>query len=363
MRVALIAPLVTTIREPQRGGSQALLADLAGGLAGRGHDVDVYAARGSEIEGVRVIDTGIDPASLIGSLYRAGASTSSDNAAAVAAFSRVITAVAHVSYDVVHNHAFDPPAIKLAAGLEAPVMHTLHLPPEPSVAMALEVASHSTNPPTIVAVSRAQARAWSGIAPADAVIPNGVPTKRIPWSVAAGAGAVFAGRFSPEKGAAEAIAIASTAGMAIDLYGDAYDRDYAERHVYPMRGQPGVTIHPAIERAQLWEAMARAAVVLCPAGWDEPFGLVAAEAQACGTPVVAFRRGGLEEVVVDGVTGILVDPGDSAAAASALDRVADIDRQACRRHAEVQLDIEAVLDAHERLYRQVLLRAKVAANG
>lgn len=261
-----------------------------------------------------------------------------------------------------HNHAFDPPAIKLAAGLDAPVIHTLHLPPEPSVAMALEVACHSTNRPTIVAVSHAQARAWSGIAAVDTVILDGVPTKRIPWSVAPGVGAVFAGRFSPEKGAAEAIAIAIKAGMAIDLYGDAYDADYAERHVYPMRGQPGVTIHPAIERAYLMGAMAHGAVVLCPAGWDEPFGMVAAEAQACGTPVVAFRRGGLEEVVVDGVTGSLVDPGDIAAAAAALNRVADIDRHACRRHAEARLDIEVALDAHERLYRQVLLPAKAATN-
>ena len=73
-----------------------------------------------------------------------------------------------------------------------------------------------------------------------------------------------------------------------------------------------MTVHQGVPRTSLWEAMARAAVVLYPARWDEPFGLAAAEAQACGTPVVAFRRGGLGEVIVDGVTGFLVPPDDIA---------------------------------------------------
>ena len=71
MKIAIMAPLVTAIREPQRGGSQAFVSDLARGLAGRGHDVHVYAASGSEIPGVEVIDTGIDPRSLAGTFYRA----------------------------------------------------------------------------------------------------------------------------------------------------------------------------------------------------------------------------------------------------------------------------------------------------
>jgi glycosyltransferase involved in cell wall biosynthesis len=99
--------------------------------------------------------------------------------------------------------------------------------------------------------------------------------------------------------------------------------------------------------------MARAAVVLYPARWDEPFGLAAAEAQACGTPVIAFRRGGLSEVIVDGVTGFLVPSDDVQAAAEAVSKVAVISRSSCREHAVGQLDLELSLDAHERLYRRV----------
>jgi UDP-glucose:tetrahydrobiopterin glucosyltransferase len=99
--------------------------------------------------------------------------------------------------------------------------------------------------------------------------------------------------------------------------------------------------------------MTRAAVVLYPARWDEPFGLAAAEAQACGTPVVAFRRGGLGEVIVNGVTGFLVPPDDIQAAAEAVSKVAGISRPACREHAVGQLDLELSLSAHERLYQRV----------
>ena len=79
-----------------------------------------------------------------------------------------------------------------------------------------------------------------------------------------------------------------------------------------------------------------------PARWDEPFGLAAAEAQACGTPVVAFRRGGLSEVIVDGVTGFLVPPDDVGAAAEAMPKAAGLSRP-CREHAEGRLDLDLSL--------------------
>jgi glycosyltransferase involved in cell wall biosynthesis len=88
--------------------------------------------------------------------------------------------------------------------------------------------------------------------------------------------------------------------------------------------------------------------------WDEPFGMAAAEAQACGTPVVAFRRGGLSEVVADGLTGFLVQPGDLRAFADAVAKTGEISRTACRAHAERNLDLDLTLDAHERVYRRIM---------
>src|SRR5207253_3374427 len=99
------------------------------------------------------------------------------------------------------------------------------------------------------------------------------------------------------------------------------------------RADPGVVFHRGIPRTAVWEVMARAAVVLCPARWEEPFGMVAAEAQACGTPVVAFRRGALDEVILDAVTGFLVAPDDIGAAAEAVTRSGELSRARCREHA------------------------------
>ena len=359
MKIAIMAPLVTAIREPQRGGSQAFVSDLARGLAGRGHDVHVYAASGSEIPGVEVVDTGIDPRSLAGTLYRASGPAAGEPgeagaaSAAGSAFATAYTAMRAARYDVIHNHAFDAPAVRLATALPAPVVHTLHLPPDQAVSAALRQAARCSRPPAVAAVSGFQAGAWRRVVPVDAILPPYPPTGVIAWSGTAGRGALYAGRLSPEKGTAEAIDIARAAGVPIDIYGDVYDPGYSREQIDPRRNWPGVTVHPGVPRASLWEAMARAAVVLYPARWDEPFGMAAAEAQACGTPVVAFRRGGLSEVILDGVTGFLVRPDDVAAAAEAVSKAAGISRLACREHAEDRLDLELTLDAHERLYRRV----------
>jgi glycosyltransferase involved in cell wall biosynthesis len=363
MKLAIIAPLVSAIREPQGGGSQAFVSDLARGLVGRGHEVHVYAATGSNIPGVAVIDTGVDPRSLAATRYRAAGPPARGQAAAACAFASVYSRVRAIRYDVIHNHAFDAPAIRLASGLSAPVVHTLHLPPDAAVVAALHDAARADGPPTVAAVSAFQASAWSWVVRVHAVLPPHVPTRIIPWSAAAGDGAVFAGRLSPEKGAAEAIDIAEAAGMPIDVYGDAYDPRYAREQIDSRRNEPGVTVREGVPRTSLWAAMARAAVVLCPARWDEPFGMAAAEAQACGTPVVAFKRGGLSEIIADGMTGFLVAPDDIQAAADRVRRAADISRSACRDHAERHLDLERSLDAHEQLYRRITAGVGTAVGG
>lgn len=352
MKIAIVAPLVSPIREPQRGGSQAFLSELARGLVSRGHVVHVYAASGSQVRGVEVIDTGVDHRDLQATLYRPGGGPADGTPRAGLAFARVYALVRERHYDVIHNHAFDAPAVRLASALGPPVLHTIHLPPDHEVVNALRHARRRDPAPTLACVSAHQANAWRKVVPVDAILPPYIPTQRIPFSPAAGSGAVFAGRLSPEKGAAEAIAIARLAGIGIDVFGDRYDPEYARERIDPS-AQPGVVVHPGVEQEVLWEGIARAAVVLCPARWEEPFGMVAAEAQACGTPVVAFRRGALDEVIVDGVTGFLIAPGDLRGAAEAVGRAPALSRDACREHAETRLDIARSLDAHEQLYERL----------
>ena len=192
-----MAPLVTAIREPQLGGSQAFVSDLARGLAGRGHEVHVYAASGSEIPGVTVVDTGTDPRALAGTLYRAGAPAAtapaeSARAAAEAAFATAYARMLNAGYDVIHNHAFDAPAVRFATTVPVPVLHTLHLPPDETLAAALDEAARSGRPPVVATVSAFQADAWRRVVRIDEILPPYVPTRAIPYSAAAGNGAVYA---------------------------------------------------------------------------------------------------------------------------------------------------------------------------
>ena len=128
---------------------------------------------------------------------------------------------------------------------------------------------------------------------------------------------LFAGHLWPEKGALDAIAIATGAGMSLTIVGYPYDDAHAAE-IRRQAAEARAAVLRPVPRERLWHRMARAAAVLCPVRWDEPFGLVAAEAQSAGTPVVGYRRGALPEVVRDGVSGVLVEPGHWRAAARAL---------------------------------------------
>jgi UDP-glucose:tetrahydrobiopterin glucosyltransferase len=350
VRVALVAPLVTPIAEPQLGGSQAVVADLATALGERGHDVEVFAANGSSVPGVEVHEV-VDAADLSDTFFRSGARTP-DSAAADAAFERVAGAIAARSFDVVHNHAFDVPAVRALASSAAPVIHTVHLPPTAEMAAALKrVVRPNGGAVRVVSVSHAQERAWRAAEVPNVTIPNGVPTGRIPWSKQRGRGALFAGRFTSEKGVLDAIRIAERAQLPLSLAGWPYDAAFAERELYPALAGSHSTILGALDRARLWLWMAAAAVVLCPSRWDEPFGLVAAEAQAAGTPVVAYRRGALPEVLAEGETGYIVEEGDVDGAVAAVGRALLLDRTACRRHARADLDLDQMVGGVEELYR------------
>jgi glycosyltransferase involved in cell wall biosynthesis len=248
-------------------------------------------------------------------------------------------------FDVVHNHAFDPDPFELLVEAHRWVAHTLHLPPRTGpVADAARRAGEAGA--ALVTVSRWAAHAWRPLVGTIDAIRNGVPVSRIPVYEHK-AGWLFVGRLAPEKGVLDAIAAADQVGRRLRIAGPVYDAAYAEGL------RPHLARHDvlgALPRQAAFDEMARAEVLLMPVAWDEPFGLTAVEAMAAGTPVVAYARGALPEIVADGVTGYLVEPGDVGALAAAATRVGQIDPAACRAWAAEEFDIDRMVQDHVRLY-------------
>ncbi len=355
MRVALVTSLVSPLRPAEANGPHAVVLDLARGLGARGHGVTIYAAAGSVADGVHVEEVAVDPRAGGASVRigEAGAPTGAVRALNEG-FRRLFDRVRTDEPDVVSQHAFDAAAFDLAAGL--PVLHTLHLPPDdgPVLAAARRTADR------LATVSRHARDEWRAATGRDiGLLRNGVPA-RTPAAGATVPVALVAGRISPEKGTDTAIRVARRAGLSVLVVGDAYDPAYHATRVEPLL-RPGEWIGP-VPRAELFELMARCAVLLMPIGWDEPFGLVAAEAQMAGCPVVAFRRGALPEVVTDELTGYLVDPGDEDGMVRAVHRARALDRRAIRDRAGAELAVERMVDDYERELAVIAARPTTAVS-
>ncbi|HEV8192276.1 MAG TPA: glycosyltransferase [Ktedonobacterales bacterium] len=378
MHIALLAPLVAPIAPPFLGGAQALLYDLAAGLVRRGHAVALYAADGSSAPGVRVVPLGIDSSRLQPASFseapRVRNVMESDadeyGQAASEAFLHTYRILnAHASeHDLLHAHAYDWEAYAYAAMQPLPTVHTLHLPPvdarinatlatiAPSDTPAPLLASGAT--PRLVTVSQACAATYASICRIDAVIYNGIAVERIPFGARPEEPRylLYAGRITPEKGVEDALEIAARAGRKLILAGGIYDEEYFAERIGPRLETLGnaASYIGSVTRERLWALMAGAEAVLCPVQWEEPFGLVACEAQAAGTPVVGYARGGLREVVADGETGWLTSTDDLDGAVQAVLRVDQVDRAACRARVERLFSLDAMLSAYEAFYARCL---------
>jgi glycosyltransferase involved in cell wall biosynthesis len=360
MRVALVAPLVSRIAQPYTGGAQALLADLARGLTRRGHSVTLFARSGSSVPGVAIehieVPESVRPSSFSEPVQQRP--TDSGFFAQANTFLDLFLTLRQRQgeFDLLHAHAFDWPAFACSTLIQRiPVYHTLHLPAVSSeINDALQTLHRQAHPLKLITVSHACARTYAGYTPIDHVIYNGLDVDSIPFAeqVAPDAPLLFAGRITPEKGVEAAIDIAARAGRHLLIAGSIYDQRYYEERIAPRLQDAAerVTYLGPLERSTLWEIMGQALGLLFPIEWDEPFGLVPVEAMATGTPVIAYRRGAAQEILVQGETGFLVEPGDRARASEAVEALAQLSRPRCRLHVEQSFSLEHMLDAYERAY-------------
>lgn len=364
MRIALVAPLVSTIAQPYVGGAQALLADLAVGLTRRGHRVTLFAREGSSVPGVEIESIAV-PEQVRPADFSVPFQERSADAGFFAQANLFLDLFLQLQrrrgeFDLIHAHAFDWPAFTCSALVrDLPVLHTLHLPAiTPEINAALRAFHQQGHPLTLITVSAACARTYEAFTPIDHIIYNGLDLAAIPFAATADSEGplLFAGRIAPEKGVEAAIEIAQKAGRRLIIVGGIYDRAYYEQRVAPriQRSEGRISYRGLLDRHEVWELMGSVPGLLFPSEWDEPFGLVAAEAQATGTPVIAFRRGATAEIIQHGKTGYLVEPGDTTRAAAHVNNLPTLSRTQCRAHIEAHFSLDTMIETYERMYADLL---------
>ena len=248
-------------------------------------------------------------------------------------------------FDIIHNQA-DFPAHAFAPLVKTPVVTTIHGFGSDRILPMYEPYQDRVH---YVAISDADRHARLRYA---ATIHHGIRIDDFAFDPTGSEDLLFFGRMHPDKGAAEAIAAAKASGRALDLYGIVQDQGYFDRDVSPYLDGASIRYHGAVGGEPRVRALGQARALLHLINFDEPFGLSVIEAMACGTPVIAMRRGSMPELIEHGVNGFLVDSLDEAVAA--IDRVDEIDRAACRRTVMERFSVRRMAEEYLALYRRIL---------
>jgi glycosyltransferase involved in cell wall biosynthesis len=336
MKVALLGPVAWRTPPLHYGPWEQITSLIAEGLVARGIDVTLFATLDSltsaKLAGVCATGYEEQPG-LDGRVCEA-------------------LHVAHVlarsgEFDLIHNH-LDWLPLAFAPLFRAPLLTTVH---------------GFSGRAILPAYANARAASFVSISDSDrapeldyiATIHHGIDLAALPFSAAASDVLVAFGRIHPDKGTADAIAIARAAGRKLVICGIVQDADYFRTQIEPHIDDQRVVYRGSVGPTRRAEILGGAAALLHPIAFDEPFGLSVVEAMACGTPVIAYPRGSMPEIIDHGVTGFLVD--GIEAAARQVDAAAALDRTMIRSVAERRFGSARMVDEYIAVYRRILARA------
>ncbi len=348
MRIALLSHARQPIAEPFMGGMEAHSWHLAAGLAGRGHEVVLFASGDSDPR------FRLDP--VLDEHYERTfpRAEHGNNASLIehvdAGYAKACDRIARGGFDVVHNNSLHRFPLQRARAGDLPMVTSLHVPPFDALHWFVKDAGCPTHRLTVTSAGQLHAW-WPGGPPVEAsVLHNGIDPSAWPFQRSGNGSAVWCGRITSNKGTHLAVEAARRAGIPLTLFGMIEDPVYWEALVKPMLSDQ-VRYGGHIRAAELASELGRASVFLFTPCWDEPFGLVAIEAMACGLPVASFDRGAAREVVAE--AGIFAPPDDVQALAAAIPEALAIGRDVPHKRVIELFTRERWLDNCERLYAGV----------
>ncbi len=340
MRIAQVAPLWESVPPKLYGGTERIVSYITEELVALGHDVTLFASGDSETaarleaicpQALR-LNTGIfNRDAPLMMLQERGLGSATD-------------------FDIIHSH-LDFNGFPLARRNPVPVVTTLHgrldLP-------ELEPVYREFSEMPLVSISDSQRRplpwaSWAG------TVYHGLPRNLYTFQPQSQGYLAFVGRIAPEKRPDHAIEIAKRAGLPLRIAAkvDRADRTYFEAEVEPLLDHPLIEFVGEISDAEKDEFIGNAMALVCPYDWPEPFGLVLIEAFACGTPVLAYRRGSIPEIVNHGVTGFICETVDEMV--DAVGQVSLIDRKQCRATFDERFTADRMARDYVALYERLLL--------
>lgn len=341
MRILQVAPLWEAVPPPAYGGTEAVVSVLTEELVRRGHDV-ILAASGDSSTAARL--SSVYPRSLRTATHL------TDRAPYDWAHIGNALALAR-EVDIVHNHAGEL-MMAMADAIDAPMLTTMHCLPTQDTRIVWERYTGAYN-----TISRAQAAVIADIkVPGTFVGPiyNSIDVQSFPFSPAGGEDLLFLSRIAPEKGPHLAVEVARRTGRRLILAGkvDRYDERFFEEVVRDLIDGDQIVFVGEADAQKKRELYASARCLLLPLQWEEPFGLVMAEAMACGTPVIALRRGSAPELIAHGETGFVVDTVDEMV--SAVGCVGALRREACRDWVAHRFTPQIMASKYIQVYEQII---------
>lgn len=334
MRIAMIAPIAWRTPPRHYGPWELVTSLLTEALVARGIDVTLFATLDSETAGRLA---GVVPAPY-----------SEDPTIDAKVWEH--RHLAHVferagEFDLIHNQA-DFPAHAFSGLVKTPMVTTIH---GFSSDRILPMYKPYEDRIHYVAISEADRHPNLRYA---ATIHHGIPVGDFPLDLVGSEDLLYFGRIHPDKGTREAIAVARSAKRRLHIYGLVQDEEYHRREVLPHVDGVNVLYHGTVGGEARVQALGRAYALLHLINFDEPFGLSVIEAMACGTPVIAIRRGSMPEIIEHGRTGFLV--GTIAEAENAIGQVAALDRRSVSQEVAARFSVDRMAEEYLMLYCQIL---------